>query len=84
MTIPDAFARLWARMGDIQCLRAAASVLEWDQEVCMPPRGAAARGRQLATLSALTHERFTSPEVGAMISEAREHADTLARTNKSG
>ena len=57
------------RMGEVLDVRAAISLLEWDQEVCMPPKGAPARGRQLATLSALAHRLFTSEEMGALIAE---------------
>lgn len=72
MTTSDAYTELRARLQDIQNLRAAAAVLEWDQEVCMPPRGAAARGRQLATLTALAHARFTAPETGELITRVRD------------
>lgn len=41
-------------------LQYAAAVLEWDQEVYMPSKGAAFRGRQLATLAKQAHEMLTS------------------------
>lgn len=41
-------------------LQYAAAVLEWDQEVFMPAKGAAFRGRQLATLATQAHEMLTS------------------------
>ena len=46
---------------DLGCVR---SLLGWDQNTYMPPGGAEARGRQLALLSRLSHEKFTSPEIG--------------------
>ena len=55
------------RLGEVIDLRAAVALLQWDQEVCMPPKGAAARGRQLATLSALEHRLATSGEIGALL-----------------
>ncbi|HET7321316.1 MAG TPA: carboxypeptidase M32, partial [Longimicrobiaceae bacterium] len=45
-------------------LASAGSILAWDQETYMPPKGAALRGEQLAALSGLVHERLTRPEVG--------------------
>lgn len=57
-------------MGAIIDLRAAIALLHWDQEVFMPPKAAPARGRQLATLSALAHERFTSGEFAALLEAA--------------
>ena len=44
------FRRLW---GEIRDLESAQQLLEWDQETTMPPAGAAARGRVLATLASL-------------------------------
>lgn len=75
MTHPSAFEELDARMRDVGNLRAAAAVLEWDQEVYMPSAGAAARGRQLATLNAHAHDLFAASEVGDLISRARETGD---------
>jgi carboxypeptidase Taq len=38
------------------------SVLGWDKEVNMPPKGAAIRGQQVATLTGIAHELFTDPD----------------------
>ena len=53
----------------------AAAVLEWDQEVYMPPKGAATRGRQLATLAAQAHEIITGKEIEAVLKELSGKAD---------
>lgn len=50
------------------------SVLGWDQETYMPRKGATARGRQMAMLSARAHERFTSAEMGAAIRGAESES----------
>lgn len=65
------------RVGEVIDLRAAIALLQWDQEVNMPPKAAEARGRQLATLSAIAHERFTSADMGALVAEAASEAKTL-------
>lgn len=52
-------------------LNAAIALLEWDQRVTMPAGAAPARARQLATLSAVRHERLTDPALGALLAEAR-------------
>ncbi len=52
-------------------LNGAASLLHWDQATYMPPGGAAARGRQLATLSRLAHETFIQPRVGELLEALR-------------
>lgn len=48
-------------------LHAAAAVLSWDKEVNLPPKGAAFRSRQVATLSGLAHEQFTDTQFGENI-----------------
>ena len=48
---------------EVSDLYGALALMGWDQETYMPPRGAASRGRQLATLSGMAHERITSNEI---------------------
>ncbi|MBI1295400.1 carboxypeptidase M32 [bacterium] len=55
------------RLMEVDDLRAAAALLNWDQSTYMPPGGAPARGRQMATLYRLAHERFTDPAVGRIL-----------------
>jgi carboxypeptidase Taq len=68
---------LKARLLEISDLWSAGSVLGWDQSTYMPPGGAAARGRQIATLGRLAHEKFTSPAVGKLLDDLRGYAETL-------
>ncbi len=49
---------LW---GEIQDLEAAEELLEWDQETTMPPRGQAGRGKMLATVAGIKHQKLTAP-----------------------
>src|SRR5258708_31301068 len=65
-------------MAGVADLNAAASVLGWDQQVNMPIGGSEARGNQLATLGKLSHQRFTSDEVGKLLDEL--HADGAGLT----
>lgn len=51
-------------------LQAVDSILGWDQEVYMPPQGFQARGEQMATISAMAHEIFTSAETGRLLEAA--------------
>lgn len=62
----ERFYALWRAARD---LRVASSILEWDQETFMPPRGAAARGRVLATLAAARHERLVAPDLREALEE---------------
>ncbi len=66
--------QLNAHLAEIVHLRHAAAVLGWDQQVNMPPGGAAARGEQLAALSRIVHEKFVSEETGRALEAAEADA----------
>ena len=69
---PPAYGKLLERLALAADLRAAGSLLSWDEEVNMPPGGAEARAEQKATLGRLAHEVFTSPEVGEYLEALRD------------
>jgi carboxypeptidase Taq len=60
-------SELKTRLAEINDLRAAAALLHWDQTTYMPAGGAEARGRQMATLSRLAHEKFVEPVIGELL-----------------
>ena len=55
------------RLGEISDVQSAIALLHWDQQTYMPPKAASGRGQQLATLSAISHRMFTSPELGDLL-----------------
>lgn len=57
-------------LGEVADLRAAESVLGWDQQTYMPPGGAEGRAMALSTLSRLSHERFVADQVGELLEAA--------------
>jgi len=61
---------LVARLRDVHNLNMAAALLGWDQQTQMPAGGAEARASQLATISKLSHEMFTSDETGRLLDDA--------------
>src|SRR4051812_2185067 len=65
------FDELRARLAEISDLVKTAAVLGWDQQVMMPPRGAAMRAEQMATIGRIAHQKFTSAEVGKLIDDLR-------------
>lgn len=65
----DQLQQLKAILGEVADLRAAEAVLGWDQQTYMPRGGAEGRGRSLATLEQIAHNRFTSAEVGHLLEE---------------
>lgn len=60
----ERFLRAWGVLDD---LSKTASVLGWDMNTYMPEGGAEGRGQQLATLSAITHERLVDPALDEMV-----------------
>ena len=65
------FDELRTRLAEISDIGKAMSLLGWDEHVMMPPGGGRLRAEQLATLSRIAHEKFTSPEIGRLLDEAR-------------
>jgi carboxypeptidase Taq len=70
-------ADLKHRLSEIYDLNAAGSVLTWDEATYMPNGGAVARGRQLAMLRRLAHERFIDPALGRLVDRLQTCADKL-------
>ncbi len=69
---------LKSRLVEINDLQSAAALLGWDQTTYMPPGGAPARGRQLATLRRLAHEKFTDPAIGKLLDELQPYEQSVA------
>src|ERR1700712_1456737 len=75
----SAYTTLLQKAADINY---ASAVLGWDQETYMPPKGAAFRGRQLATLATQAHEMLTGDKLGDLLKELANATD-LTDTEKS-
>lgn len=69
--------KLKESLAEINDLRRVLAVLSWDQMTFMPPGGAEARGRQMATLERLAHEKFISPELGKLLDELQPMLEEL-------
>ena len=63
----ESLEELRRRLIEVNDLQSAGALLRWDQATYMPSGGAPARGRQLATLSGLAHQKFTDPAVGRLL-----------------
>jgi carboxypeptidase Taq len=74
----DDLRELKRRLGELNDLNAAAAVLSWDQSTYMPEGGAPARGRQLAVLRRLAHERSVDPALGRLIDRLEPAAGRLS------
>ncbi|MGB1249953.1 MAG: carboxypeptidase M32 [Candidatus Promineifilaceae bacterium] len=65
------------KLSVIDDIRSAAGVLQWDQSVYMPNGGAAARGRQMATLGRIAQEMFIDDEIGHLLDDLKPYQDSL-------
>ncbi|MCX7016035.1 MAG: carboxypeptidase M32 [Candidatus Sumerlaeota bacterium] len=68
---PTEYEQLMARTREAADLAGAESLLSWDEETHMPPKGLAMRARQLATLSGLIHAKRTDKAVGRLLTALR-------------
>lgn len=65
------------RLAEINDLNGVVALLNWDQATYMPPGGAAARGRQMATISRLAHTKLTDAAIGKLLDDLQTYADSL-------
>jgi carboxypeptidase Taq len=63
------YGQLITAVKEISLLGTSASVLHWDQETYMPPKGAETRGNQVSLLARLAHEQFTDKKIGELLGE---------------
>ncbi len=72
-----AYQSLLTELREIALLGSVQSVLGWDERVNLPVQGTEHRGNQMALLSRMVHERFTSPRIGELLA-AVEGSDLMA------
>jgi carboxypeptidase Taq len=77
VSAPPAFETLRTKLGEIHDLVKVGSLLSWDQQTIMPPRGGEVRAYQLGTMDKLAHEAFVSDEIGAQLEELRPYEESL-------
>jgi carboxypeptidase Taq len=65
--VREKYDELSERLAEIADLQAAGSVLGWDQATYLPPKGAPARGRSMAALSKVVHQKFTDSRIGDLL-----------------
>ncbi len=73
----EKYQELLAKLHEVDDIQMAVSVLNWDQTTYMPPGGAEARGRQIATLGRLSQEKFIDPAIGRLLDQLQPWGETL-------
>jgi carboxypeptidase Taq len=65
------------RLGEVVDLQRTSQLLDWDQQVLMPPGAAGLRAEESATLDRLAHELFISDEIGRLLEDLRPYEESL-------
>ncbi|MEJ2368341.1 MAG: carboxypeptidase M32 [Acidobacteriota bacterium] len=76
--MPDDRKLFYSMAGTLHDLAEIQGLLEWDQQVMMPRRGAEQRANQMASLAGLMHQKATSPEAGDAILKMENRDDLTA------
>ena len=71
----DLYSEYESRMRKIADIKNAAAILQWDEETYLPPKGAAFRGQQMASLSEVAHEWLTAASLGDLLAELNNRGD---------
>ena len=74
-TLKSSYKKLLEKTKNIAVLGSAASILHWDMETMMPPKGIEMRSLQLAMLSRIGHKMSTDPEIGRLLKATFEHPE---------
>lgn len=64
----ETYQEFISALRQISTFESIGSLLSWDEQTFMPPKGAELRATQSSLLARLTHEQFTSPRIGEMLS----------------
>lgn len=77
----QALEQLKNRLATITDLNLANSILYWDQATMLPDAGSNQRGRQLATLTKISHDMFTAKDTGDLIDQLLTWASSQPSTS---
>lgn len=68
---------------ELSHLNSALAVLQWDQEVHMPPKAAEARAKTISYLSVQAHEKLLELNTGEVLSQLYHSLDGQSKTKES-
>ncbi len=72
MNPQQAYDELAQRSRELFTVRSIGSLVSWDQQVNMPPKGVAHRAEMLSYLAQVAHQKATDPRVGELLSTAEQ------------
>ncbi len=71
----EAYDGLMGKAKELFVIQSVGSIVNWDLETKMPPKGIQLRSEQLALLQKIGHRMLTDPEIGKLIEEIVDHKD---------
>jgi carboxypeptidase Taq len=74
-TVEANYAKLLAKAKNGIILGTVQSLVHWDMETKMPPKGINLRSHQLALLSQIEHQMTTDPQIEKLLSRIEKHPD---------
>jgi carboxypeptidase Taq len=74
------YSALSARLEDLNAIRSAIAMMDWDQQTYMPRGGADARAEHVGILSRMFHEMFTADETANLLAKAKADDEDQAAT----
>ena len=82
--LTSSYDKLIVKAKELTILQTIESIIHWDMETKMPPRGIDLRSQQLAMLSQIEHRMSTNPEIETLLSKIEKHPDydTLSELQK--
>ncbi len=69
------YDKLMETVKEIPILQSAVSIINWDMETKMPPKGITLRSKQLALLSGIEHKMITNSKIGNLLNKIETHPD---------
>src|ERR1700754_587247 len=79
----DLYGQYLATMRKVADTRYASALLQWDQDTYLQQKGDAIRGQQIATLSEITHQLFTSDPFGTLLEQLSQKNDLAEKEKKN-
>lgn len=75
MTKEKKISELREKLLELYHIGSALAVLHWDQEVFMPPKGAALRAATISNLAGILHEKFISKDFSDLLNKGKKQLD---------
>jgi carboxypeptidase Taq len=72
----SSLTQLRSRLADVNALRSAMAIMDWDQQTYMPKGGADARAEHQGILSRMAHETFTAESTGTLLDQSAGEAES--------